>query len=194
MLLDDSGLLRSAIWRSSVYPEAVDSGYIEYREVPGYPNYLVGDDGSVWSLGHRDRRHRLPLRRRTQQLHHGYRTVMLYRDNHGKRFLVHRLVMLAFRGPCPEGMEVCHRDGNGSHNWLSNLRYGTKASNESDKSCHGTLNQGERNGAAKLVAAQVLAIRAALAEGQSQKNLAAVHGITQTMVSHIKLRKAWKHV
>ena len=52
--------------------------------------------------------------------------------------LVHRLVMLAFVGPCPEGMEVCHGDGDPSNNYPSNLRYGTRSDNMYDASKHGS--------------------------------------------------------
>jgi hypothetical protein len=40
---------------------------------------------------------------------------------------VHRLVLAAFVGPCPPGMESQHRDGNLANNMLANLRYATPA-------------------------------------------------------------------
>ena len=49
----------------------------------------------------------------------------------------HRLVARAFLGPCPDGMEVLHRDGDGSNARLSNLRYGTHADNGADMVRHG---------------------------------------------------------
>lgn len=47
--------------------------------------------------------------------------------------LVHHLVLEAFSGPCPEGMEGCHNDGNSLHNAVSNLRWGTPQSNADDR-------------------------------------------------------------
>src|SRR5215210_3384092 len=38
---------------------------------------------------------------------------------------VHVVVMMAFVGPCPAGMEVRHLDGNPANNRLKNLSYGT---------------------------------------------------------------------
>jgi hypothetical protein len=49
--------------------------------------------------------------------------------------------MAAFVGPCPEGMEVCHNNGDPTDNRMENLRYGTHSSNEQDKLIHGTDHQ-----------------------------------------------------
>ena len=51
---------------------------------------------------------------------------------------VHRLVLEAFVGPCPEGMEVCHNNGDPTCNLLSNLRWDTHSENTRDKRRHGT--------------------------------------------------------
>ena len=57
----------------------------------------------------------------------------------GKGFYIHRLAMAAFIGPCPDGMEVCHNDGNPANNKLSNLRYGTRKENVADQIKHGVF-------------------------------------------------------
>ena len=46
---------------------------------------------------------------------------------------VHQLVMEAFVGPRPEGMEVCHWNDDGLDNRLENLRYGTATDNRIDR-------------------------------------------------------------
>lgn len=40
-----------------------------------------------------------------------------------KRFSVHRLILLAFRGPCPIGMEDAHLNSNAKDNRIENLVY-----------------------------------------------------------------------
>lgn len=49
----------------------------------------------------------------------------------GKRITqgAHVLVALAFIGPCPEGMEVNHKDGIKTNNWPDNLEYKTHQEN-----------------------------------------------------------------
>ena len=51
---------------------------------------------------------------------------------------IHLLVMLAFVGPRPEGLETRHFDGNHLNNSLENLRYGTSSENSMDEVRHGT--------------------------------------------------------
>ncbi|WP_194385339.1 NUMOD4 motif-containing HNH endonuclease [Microbacterium luteum] len=51
---------------------------------------------------------------------------------------VHQLVLEAFVGPMPEGMEGCHYDGDPRNNRLENLRWDTHAGNMQDAVRHGT--------------------------------------------------------
>lgn len=46
---------------------------------------------------------------------------------------VHRLVLEAFVGPCPDGMEACHGNDVPGDNRLENLRWDTKRANHADK-------------------------------------------------------------
>src|SRR5688572_14896975 len=69
--------------------------------------------------------------------------AMLSKNNRQRGFLVHRLVLTTFRGPCPEGMQACHKNGVGWYNLLHNLRWGTPKSNCEDRDEHGTVCRGE---------------------------------------------------
>jgi len=63
---------------------------------------------------------------------------------------VHRLVLEAFVGICPGGMQCAHNDGDPSNNNLSNLRWDTPLNNSRDKIVHGTSGVGEKNSMAKM--------------------------------------------
>src|SRR5262249_22941752 len=139
---------------------------IEYKDVIGFPGYRVGDDGTVWSCrpingkGAKFGEWRQKIPSRVNRL--GHLRVDLYcgKDERHLRY-VHRLVLEAFVGPCPNGMEACHNDGNPSNNVLSNLRWDTRKANQEDTFKHGTANIGERNHQAKLSIDAVREIRAA---------------------------------
>ena len=70
---------------------------------------------------------------------YGHLTVIL-RGVKNKTGHVHRLVLEAFIGPCPPGMECRHfPDRNPGNNRLENLRWGTRQENMDDKRIHGTI-------------------------------------------------------
>lgn len=53
-------------------------------------------------------------------------------DIGGTRVFVHRLVLTAFVGPCPDGMEACHGIGGATDNRAANLRWDTRSANVLD--------------------------------------------------------------
>lgn len=135
--------------------------------VPGHPHLRVSDDGQVQSClvlrglgvgsGKGARLRALgetwkPLT--PQTLPSGYQLVQeSFRENGKVRrrsLYIHRLVLLAFVGPCPPGCECLHHDGNRSNNRLPNLRWGTKKENAEDMERHGRRPRGSRHGIAKL--------------------------------------------
>ena len=59
----------------------------------------------------------------------GYKSVSLYKDNKGKQFYIHRLVVEAFIGEIPPGMAVNHKDFDKSNNTLENLEIVTYSEN-----------------------------------------------------------------
>lgn len=68
----------------------------------------------------------------------GYKQVNLWRDGSGGSVKVHRLVLEAFAGPCPDGMLACHTNGDNSDNRPSNLRWASQSDNLRDAVSHGT--------------------------------------------------------
>ena len=64
----------------------------------------------------------------------GHLSVVLGRGNTKS---VHALVLTAFVGDRPKGMDTRHKDGNPANNKLSNLHWGTRADNIRDKKWHG---------------------------------------------------------
>lgn len=111
---------------------------VEYRDVVGFPNYRVGNDGSVWSC---QKYHNSSNWRKLKPspIRFGYLMAGLYRDKKLFKIPVHRLVLEMFISPCPPNMQCCHfPDPSPSNNNLTNLRWGTVFDNARDKKIHGT--------------------------------------------------------
>ena len=118
---------------------------IEYRDVPGFPGYRVGSDGSVWSQWATCIHGRIQKERwkrlKESKASRGYVRVNLT-DPFGvvSQFRIHRLVLEVFVGKCPEGMECRHLNGIKTDNRAVNLAWGTPLENASDRKRHGNPN------------------------------------------------------
>jgi hypothetical protein len=112
----------------------------------------------------------------------GHMRIALYKNAKRRVLYIHRLVMEVFVGECPNGMEVCHNDGDSSNNRLYNLRYDTRNENMIDAS---KIN---RHPAQKLSPEDVIAIRQRLSNGERQKDIAKNYGVGQYAISAINRR------
>lgn len=79
-----------------------------------------------------------PKPRKLHAIASGHLYADLYRGRKRTKVAVHRAVLEAFIGPCPEGMEACHDDGNPKNNTVENLYWGTRSDNVKDALRHGT--------------------------------------------------------
>lgn len=75
---------------------------------------------------------------------YGHLDVILHCDGDRIHRKVHALVLEAFIGPRPHGLEGCHNDGDASNNRASNLRWDTRSENALDSVRHGTDPQAAR--------------------------------------------------
>lgn len=107
--------------------------------IVGYEGYYeVSDRGEVRSLSRTivrsdgATRIKIGMIRRQFTNKKGYKLVTLLKNGEPKTRQVHRLVLEAFVGPCPEGMEACHGPGGPGDNRISNLRWDTQKENRRD--------------------------------------------------------------
>lgn len=107
---------------------------------------------------------------------------------------VSRLVCAAFHGPCPEGMECCHNDGNKLNNAAWNLRWDTHRANIVDRTNHGSLPIGEKHHQAKLTERDVINMRAMHANGASIVSIAKEFGVAVPTAGDVVRRKNWRHI
>lgn len=106
-----------------------------WRPVVGYEGlYDVSNVGRVRNA------QRKRLMKLAPRQHHGDLKVTLSNAGEASTLLVHRLVLAAFTGPCPPGLECLHGNGNPADNRVENLRWGSRPDNQRDSIRHGTHN------------------------------------------------------
>jgi hypothetical protein len=107
--------------------------------------------------------------------------------------LAHRVAWINHYGDIPDGLCVCHKCDTPACVNPSHLFLGTQGENINDSASKGRLfvPRGETNGSAKLTEKDVLSIRA---DNRIQKEIAADHGVSPSIVGHIKTRRRWGHI
>jgi hypothetical protein len=169
---------------------------VEFRPVPDFHGYTVGSDGSVWSYKNRQggvsphARRLKPCPNRD-----GHLVVRLYRDGKSCHRFIHQLVLAAFVGPCPDGMEACHDpDPDPANNDLSNLRWDTRKGNAADCIRHGRRPRGEVHGRAKVTEEDIPVIKSRLKSGETKASVGRRYGISSQQVRRIAAGEQWGHL
>lgn len=165
----------------------------EWPAVPRFDRYQVSDKGEVKSTP-ADGKPRRTLKPEVGAL--GYVRVTLCQDNRRGRFLLHRLVWVAFRGEIPQHLQVNHVDGDKLNNSLANLEIVTASENVAHAFRTGLAKplRGEASSSAKISAATVHEIRRRAAEGETHASLAAAFGLERGTISKIVRRERWSHL
>ena len=108
----------------------------QWRSALGFEGYYeISDHGQVRSVA-RTASNGSPVRTRMKKQvidEHGRPRVYLHVDGKKHTRRVARLVLEAFVGPCPQGMEACHWDDDATNNHLSNLRWDSRSANQIDR-------------------------------------------------------------
>jgi len=164
------------------------------RAILRFPDYDIFPDGKVWSKPRLNSINSWRKGRFLKSATHKSGHKCVYLSLNGKLFkrYVHRLVLEAFAGPCPNGKEGCHYDGNPANNELTNLRWATRKENAEDTIRHGTTLRGERNKRAKLNSVQVRSIRRLLNSNVlSLQEIARLFNVARSTISQIKRGYRW---
>lgn len=181
----------------------------EWFPVPGYEGrYERNRLGQHRSLRHSKGVRPVPAPVR-QYLANGYWFVTLSADNKSRRYSVARAVLEVNAGPCPEGMEACHNNGDSGDNRPENLRWDTHKSNVADQRKHGTLVngdahwsrktpskrlRGERHGLTRLSEAQAVELISLAESGMSESQLAERFDVSCATAHNIRTGKTWRHL
>lgn len=155
----------------------------EWREVPGWPGFHVTADGRMRGPSGRELR---PMKRSSGHLFvtRGIKSTKLY---------VHRAVLLAFVGPCPEGQEGRHLNGSPGDNRLENLAWGTVIQQREDDKRNGVFLR-RRALVAKMTAPRIRAIRRFARLGLSSRAIGDRVGLSHTNVQKVLRGERWSDV
>jgi hypothetical protein len=123
----------------------------------------------------------------------GYYSVGLCKNSIVKRFLVHRLVAIAFI-PNPENKpEVNHLDCIKTNNFVWNLEWVTSLENNNHAWKNGLF--GIHMKRIKLIKLEVIEIRKKYDTGNySQRQLAKEYNVSESLIGGIIRYKVWKHI
>ena len=177
---------------------------VQYKEISGFPGYRVGSDGSVWSKWRRfglgpGKGSTFILGEQWKKLkphvdRDGYHDIKTFRNGKRYRRRVHHLVLEAFVGLRPKGMQTRHKNGRSDDNRLDNLLWGTSKDNQEDRRQHGTLPMGEQNAWSKLDTAKVKYILQQHGLGASNAELGRELQVTGQCIAAVLKGKTWRHV
>jgi hypothetical protein len=175
-----------------MYPLILPVKHISLKHL-GYPKYRIDVTGQVWWF-HKGLNIWKTLSPGITKKKN-YRRINL-RDSSGAitSIFIHCLMLEAFVGPRPEGMECCHWDGNGGNNNLDNIRWDTPKNNSKDAIRLGRNHPGEKCGSSKLTDKIILRIRRLKNRGWTNRKLADKFNVSSTVIFNVYHRNTWKHV
>lgn len=157
-----------------------------------YHNYLMDDNGNVWSKKHKKFLIPYPTK-------DGYLQVRLFEDKKGKTLRIASLVAYTFIGQPPKGMKqptVDHKDGNGQNNHVSNLRWMEHKENISTRlNKKNSGGRGEKNVKARLTESQAKEICSLIGlKTLSFASIANKYNVGRSTISNIAHRLTWAFI
>ncbi len=118
---------------------------VKWASIPEWSHYEVSTDGQVRSLDKWVGNRTIKGRVRALNYHQNSYVYVRLRDGaRSKNCRVHRLVLLAFAGPCPPGHESRHLNGKSADNRIENLEWALHSPNMQDRVTHGTHNNASK--------------------------------------------------
>lgn len=170
------------------------------RPIPGYSNYMAGEDGLVYRLWHYKKRLETPVPLKAYRNPMGYMQCGAIADADcppdiakPRRFgrPVHQLICLAFHGipPSPKH-EVDHINRQRDDNRPENLRWVTRR--ENTRNANMRRGCGEKHPMAKITESTAREIRERRTRGELLRVIAADVGLSIATVGRIASGHIWK--
>lgn len=166
-------------------PKDKDAPRERWKQIPGLKNYEASNLGRIRSLVRETPK---VLKQNTDIK--GYSRISIFQKN----YHVGALILIAFKGLRPKGMECSHLDGNPKNNKINNLKWCTSLENHSHKKLHGTTALGDRHPMRKLSSKDVLEIKKLISIGLNNVVVAKKYNVNFRTISDIRNGNTWTHL
>lgn len=166
-----------------------------WKDVVGYESiYCISNLGRVVTLRSKIPRLMVPCPRKRHSDNRLF--VGLWKNKEQKSWAVSVLVLTAFVGQRPPGMEACHfPDRDTTNNRVENLKWATHVENVGHRVVHDTVLYGTRLYISKLDDEKVREIRRQHATTNcSYGSLGRAFGVDAATIRDVVVRRTWKHV
>jgi len=146
-----------------------NKGGVEYKEIYDFPDYFIGNNGTVLS---KKKRNCFDDRILKPRIVKGYYYISIRGNKKKKTFKIHRLVALYFVEGYEDGLVVNHKDCNKLNNHFSNLEWVTIKDNNQHAIDNNRMNpqKGENRYNAILKNKDIVEIRRLYATGEFSQN------------------------
>lgn len=151
-------------------------------QIPGFPGYFATEAGEI--VSHQKGQPRV-LKPDLRKEDGRKRYTLRAGDGRYVRKYGSYFVLLAVRGPKPDGVEACHNDGDCTNDAPDNLRWDTPVANKGDMLRHGTRAMGENHPKAKLRDVDIVEILNLRRAGLSLRAIGDSYGVTEQRVYQI---------
>lgn len=171
----------------------------EWKDIKEYEGlYQVSSLGNIKSIDRSVERSTSVMKLKSKPIsqyigNRGYPMVSLCKNGESKRYLVHRIVAIAFIPNPLNKAYVNHIDGNKQNSNLENLEWSTPTENSIHAHENGLANvgRGERHQSAKLTVDKVKYIRGS---SKTVRELSLMFNVSKQAIRDVKMKRSWKHV
>jgi hypothetical protein len=165
----------------------------EWRPVVGYEGlYEISNYGMLRRCDKLSRFYSKGRTRKWSVGETGYMRTALCENGKVRYVSAHQTVAAAFLGPCPEGMQVDHKDGNKFNNKPENLQYASPKDNTRRHIASNLTTIGRAHRHSKLTIDDVTEIRRLSSEGVSRAEIGRKYNVLSGYISAIVLGNKWK--
>lgn len=168
---------------------------IEFKEIPGFPNYYAGSDGEIYSRNYK--KNHIPkeyrkLKPGRQRLNYKVYNLKV----NGKCIMQrgHVLICIAYHGKRPDKMQCSHLDDDKENNKPQNLKWETDSENKRRKFVNNGGDKGIKNSRSIFNKEDVIYIRELIMQEKTNKQIAQIFNCSPTSISRVRSRKRYSEV